>query len=294
MEFLDSWNPNLLAFLSAFTFAAAQIFYRDALRRLTPSAATIIVNATICLCAVLAYLASQGVERWPLMGVFWFAMVGVFGPFLGRYLSYLSITYIGLARTQVMAQTMPLWSAILAVAALGERLGPGVALGTLGILAGAFLLVRERGAAPVRVPLRLYLVSVLGAMCMALTPTLRKLGFFYIPSASFGLALSVGLGAGLHLLGRGWVEERSAGGWERGAALRAVWGSVLNFAAGMLFWTAVKVGDVVAVVPINRLSVFFVLIFSWMFFRKQEHITWRVVAGALLAVAGAVAIAGSR
>ena len=60
--------------------------------------------------------------------------------------------------------------------------------------------------------------------------------------------------------------------------------------AMVLFWNALRDGEIVRVVPINRLSVLFVIFFSWFFFRKQEAVTFRVVAGGILSVVGAFVI----
>jgi len=47
----------------------------------------------------------------------------------------------------------------------------------------------------------------------------------------------------------------------------------------------------VQVIPINRLSVLWVIIFSWLFLKKQESVTSRIVIGGVLSVIGAFAIA---
>ena len=70
----------------------------------------------------------------------------------------------------------------------------------------------------------------------------------------------------------------------------AMVGGVFNASAAICFWVAVQMGEIVQVVPINRLSVLFVIIFSWFFFRKEEAITWRVVAGGALSIVGAFLI----
>ena len=49
-------------------------------------------------------------------------------------------------------------------------------------------------------------------------------------------------------------------------------------------------GKIVEVIPVNRLSVLLAILFSWLFFRKQEAVNFRVVLGGLLSVAGAWAI----
>ena len=71
-------------------------------------------------------------------------------------------------------------------------------------------------------------------------------------------------------------------------------GAAVNVVAALMFWTAVREGEIIRVVPINRLSVLFVIFFSWLYFRKQEAVTSRVILGGLLSVAGAFAIVSGR
>ncbi|MDP7504808.1 MAG: EamA family transporter [Nitrospinota bacterium] len=57
---------------------------------------------------------------------------------------------------------------------------------------------------------------------------------------------------------------------------------------------ALQGGKVTRVVPIQRLSMLYIIFLSWIFFRKDEAISARVVLGGLLAVAGAWAIVWDR
>jgi len=81
---------------------------------------------------------------------------------------------------------------------------------------------------------------------------------------------------------KGDGEKNSGRGY-----LFALLGGVFNAVAAIFFWTAVQNGEIVRVVPINGLSVLFVILFSWIFFRRQERITWQVAIGGVLSVAGA-------
>jgi uncharacterized membrane protein len=90
------------------------------------------------------------------------------------------------------------------------------------------------------------------------------------------------------------TEEGGLRFWERRPMLLIFIGGVFNAFAALLFWTAVQHGEIVEVIPINRLSVLLIIFFSWLFFRQQEGVTWRVVAGGLLSVAGAWAIVWGR
>jgi drug/metabolite transporter (DMT)-like permease len=86
--------------------------------------------------AFIVFALSGGVERWLLIGLFWFALVGLFGPFAARFLQYLATPHIGISRNHILLQTTPVWSTAIAI--------PAPAFGTLAIMAGSIFLVRER------------------------------------------------------------------------------------------------------------------------------------------------------
>ena len=68
-------------------------------------------------------------------------------------------------------------------------------------------------------------------------------------------------------------------------------GALFNAMAAFFFWTALRTGDIVQVLPINRLNVLMIIFLSWVFFRKQESITKQVVVGGVMAVVGAFFVA---
>ncbi len=294
MSFFESVDPHYLALIAAVTTAAAQLFFRQALLTLSASAATAIVNGTMLVGGVIVFIALGGVERWEPMGLVWFVIVGLSGPFGGRFLQYKGIHLIGLARTQVLMQITPLWAALIAVLFLGEVITSGIAAGTAAILAGSTLLVRERRKGPENAPLEYYFYPLASSLLRGVNPAFRKFGLALIPSSSLGVIVSTAVGVAFSLLSEYFFEERGRRRWDRHAVLMAIGGGVLNFVGVMAFWSALKLGEIVSVIPISRLSILFVLLFSWIFFRKQERLTWEVIAGGLLALAGAFVITASR
>jgi drug/metabolite transporter (DMT)-like permease len=115
MTLLESIHPNILALISSLAFACAQIIYRGALQKLSISVAALIVNVTLAFLSLVMVFVIGSVGQWSPVGVLWFMAAGFVGAFSARYLNYLSITTIGLARTHVLAQMTPVWSAVVAV-----------------------------------------------------------------------------------------------------------------------------------------------------------------------------------
>lgn len=294
MSFFDWGDPLFLALVAAVATAVAQLFFRQSLLTLNASATTAVVNGTMVVLGTIVLAAQGGVGEWAPMGLVWFVLVGFSGPFGGRFLQYKGVQYIGLARTQVLLQTTPVWASLIAVLFLGEVVTFEVAAGTAGIFAGSVLLVNDRKKAPVSAPLKSYVFPVGSALLRGVNPAFRKLGMLLIPSAALAVIVSSTVGVVFSIVGDRFFERKRPGGWDRTGVMWGVGGGLLNFGGVMAFWVALRIGEIVTVIPIFRLSILLVLLLSWIFFRRQERITWEVVVGGLLAMAGALVITGSR
>lgn len=289
---LESLPPVLLSLLSGVFLAAAQTVYRGTLQWTGPKALAFLSNLTLAAYASAIYAAGAGLEAWPAAGIFWFAMAGLCSHFLARNLNFISAALIGMARSQILMQIHPIWSALLAVLLLGETITAPVALGTCAIVLGAILLVRERGAGGARPPLWHYLTPVLAAFFFSFAPPLRKIAFQTIPSPALGIAIATITGALLQLGSAPFVRrhELDPRGWSRKSLWPILGGGAFNVMSGYAFWLAIKNGRLVEVIPVNRLSILFLILFSWLFYQRLERVNSRVVAGGALAVAGAAAI----
>ncbi len=266
------------------------MFYRLALNRLSPSITTLMLNIFSAIFALGLYALGEGVSAWPLAALFWFAMVGVFGNSVGRYLSLLGVNLIGLSRNQVMVQTVLIWSSIQGILFLGERMTIGIAAGTLAIMCGAILLLYDRRAEKVRAPLSYYFIPVLASFLFSWTFMFRKFGLLMLPSIPLGIAVSTGAGALLLAAAMPFDRKGGTKRWDPRGLFSVFLGTISNFFASVFFWVAIQRGELIQVIPINRLSVLMVIFFSWLFLQKQESITWRITLGGTLSVVGAYVV----
>jgi transporter family protein len=287
---IESLHPNTIALIAAFFTAASQTLIGKAIGQLSPGMAALIANLMIALVATLLYAAGDGMDAWPPMGIFLFAVSGVIANFAARYLMYSAISIIGLSRTQVLFQFSPLWSSIVAIIFLGERPTLAIGIGNLFIVSGAILIVVDRKRDSKNIRLFYYLLPILAALIMAAAPSIRKFAFTLIPSATFGLMVACIVASSLQAAILPYTERKTGIHAEMRPLLIAVAGGLLNAAAALTFWTSLKLGEVTQVVPVRRLSVLLVVLFSWLFLGKQDRITWRVVAGAAITLLGGGAI----
>src|SRR5439155_25151773 len=103
------------------------------------------VLAGVC-CVVLAVATGDltgfdWADTWP------FFVTGLFAPGISQILFTRAVGVIGPSRTAVLVGVSPVLSAAIAVTVLGEPLHVALMLGTLLVVAGGTLLVRERGGA---------------------------------------------------------------------------------------------------------------------------------------------------
>lgn len=287
---LESLHPNYIALISAFFTALAQTLLGKSIGRLSPGMAALIANIVITIIATIFYLLGSGVDEWPLYAIILFAISGAIANFAARYLMYLAIQLIGLSRTQVLFQFSPLWSSLVAIAFLGERPTLEVGAGTLLIVGGATLIMGERAKAETKTKFIYYLLPVFAALVMAAAPSIRKHAFTMIPSATFGLAVACFVASFLQAAIMPITERKTGYKVALRPVLTATAGGVMNAFAAMTFWVSLRLGEVVEVVPIRRVSVLLVVLFSWLFMGKQDTITWQVVAGAFITLSGGLAI----
>jgi len=284
---LELLDPNVSALIAAFFVASARAFYRGALNSLSPAATTLMSLLVTVLFAWGFYFLTERVESWPPRGILWFAAVGITSTLIARYVSFISINLVGLARGSILVQTSLIWSGAMAVFLLGEEITWGVGFGTLFIMFGSILLVAEGGEVRKTIPYHYYLAPISVALFLALAHYFLKLGFFWLPSASAGIVISSSTALMVLLAILPFTKEGIPRTWEFRPTLIVVLGGLANALAAVFFLAAIKNGKLVEVIPMNRLSVLIIIFFSWFFFRKQEAISWRVVAGGVLSVMGA-------
>ena len=131
---------------AALSFGALAVTIRLALRPpLDAEAASLVTTflAGVC-CAVLAVAAGDlsGVDwrdTWP------FFVTGLFAPGISQILFTRAVGVIGPSRTAVFVGVSPVLSAAIAVTLLDEPVHIALVFGTLLVVAGGTLLVRERG-----------------------------------------------------------------------------------------------------------------------------------------------------
>jgi drug/metabolite transporter (DMT)-like permease len=278
----------LFAMGAAFSFACADMAMRSGLQHTNPFVGSTI-SRSAGVSALLILILLSGV-RFPPLGehYLWLAVAGVFNPGLFSICFMFGISKIGVARAAPIKGSSPLFASFLAILFLGERPEWYHLGGVLLIVTGIALLSSGRTEGRWR---RIHaLWPIAAAWFAALGAVLWRKALPSFPDTLAGTF--VGLVAAFAVVVlytfiflRDQVPEGVKNAWKP-FFLVGIIGSVGQF----FFASALQRGEVYRMLSLIQTSPLITVIFALLFLRRVESITWRVPAGALLTVSGAILV----
>jgi drug/metabolite transporter, DME family len=284
---MTSIPAELYALVNAFLFALHNMFTKKALRYSNP--ATAVISGLLINIIFLWGLSVLFAPLSSLTGaaILIFAVVGLFQPGLTRLLSYKGIDTLGVAITDPIRATTPLFSAMMAIIFLGEKLTLPIVVATLMIMAGITLLswrndsMKLAGSA-------VYLWYPIAASALAgATQVVRKFGLAAVPHPLIAAAVTATSSFVVSILTL-WYVERSQQTWKMNR--QCFWwflaaGLTISVAMVCIYY-ALDLGKVSVVIPIASTGPFFSLILAATFLRDVERVTSKIVLSAAMIVGG--------
>jgi uncharacterized membrane protein len=283
----------LLAAGAALSFGALAVTIRLALHPpLDAEAASLVTTflaGAFCIALAVASDDFSGLDwaaTWP------FFVTGLFAPGISQILFTRAIGVIGPSRTAVMVGVSPVLSAAIAVTILGEPLHVALVIGTLLVVAGGTLLVRERGGAGTVLSFGIAL-GLGAALLFAIRDNLVRWAArgsdvpgFVAASASLASATLV-IAIVVLLRPNGVARVRQA---FRPFLLS---GLVYGVSYACLY-SAFDRGRVTIVAPLVATESLWAVLISVLLLRRSERIGARLLVAAALVVGGGALISGFR
>jgi drug/metabolite transporter (DMT)-like permease len=277
-----------LALGSAFLFGAMTVTLRYALRRGVPAETTAFLMVLIAFGVALVAIPLTGAggiaSCWP------FLLAGIVAPGLSQVLFAYAVRDAGPARASVAVGMAPLVSVVIALTLLGEPAKPLLLVGAVAIVLGGVVLALE-GSRPAHVRM-LGLVFAFGTMVLFATrdSLIRRLSIDTDIDAAVAAAATLGSGTVVILLSLLLTR--------RPVSLRplvAVLPTGLTYGLSyVLLFEAFYRGRVSVVSPLIATESLWTVVLALLFLRRHEHVGLRLVAGAVLVVAGGILIGASR
>ena len=286
---MTSIPAEFYALVNAFLFALHNMFTKKALRYSNP--ATAVISGLL-----INIIFLWGLSIWfaPLSSltsasILIFALVGLFQPGLTRLLSYKGIDALGVAITDPIRATTPLFSAMMAIIFLGEKLTLPIVVATLMIMAGITLLSWRNGSMKLAGSAVFLWYPIAASALAGATQVVRKFGLAAVPHPLVAAAVTATSSFVVSILTL-WYVERSQETWKMNR--QCFWwflaaGLTISVAMVCIYY-ALDLGKVSVVIPIASTGPFFSLILAATFLRDVERVTSRIVLSAAMIVGGVV------
>lgn len=285
-------NPALaIAFAtgSAITFATFSVMVRSATRSASPFAGVLISLLIGLPVLIILSLFYSDWSQLTFRAALWFAIGGFLAPGLGRMLLFLSIHYIGVGRAMPLSTLTPFLSTVVAIFWLSEAPGAAVLMAVFLVVGGcALLTMKPAGDSGWR---RIFLLLPLGhSVVMAFSTTSRSFALDMFPDPIIGATIATAVSIPVLFLFLPFLPKGERFRVDRRALRIFLVSGLINTFSFLLFFTSFRYGAVYLVVPLAYTAPFFALIFSHIWLKGIERITWQKWVGALLLISGVIVI----
>ena len=286
-------SSEVTALLASLSFALFAVYGWLGLRHSTPLTATIVSLAARTITLGTAVILFGGVPGFAMKALVVFIILGLMQTVISL-LTFIGLQKIGTSRSQPLRNSYPLWSAVIAIAFMGERAGVAVLLGTLMVVAGAVMISWKPEVAPPSYRWWDVIYSMAAGFLAGVAFPLRRYGLTISNEPvffSFVVAIVSLIGAIPYTLRTGGERKLI---WHRRGVVDFFLSGVFEALGALLTLMALTTGRVVIVSPIVATTPLFSLLISQIFLRGKEKITAITVLGTVAVVAGTIAIALGR
>jgi drug/metabolite transporter (DMT)-like permease len=298
----------LLALASAATFGLNNAAVRRGVLTATvlqAMAITVPMGVPFFLLACMLFGGFHALSEFSLSQWWWMASAGIVHFIIGRYSNYRSIRAMGANLSSPIQQLSVPISIILAIIFLDELITPTRVLGFILVMVGpAIMLKRKKGAEPRKTKSGFepqypegFLWGTVSAIAYGASPLFIMMGLqadrTIVDSIAGGMisyssATLVIVTLVLVLGGRSYMT-----GMGDSASKWFILSGFIVFFSQIFRYMSLAVAPVTVVVPIQRLSPVFRVIFGWLINRDHEFFGFWVLFGIFLSMFGAIILAMS-
>ncbi len=288
----------VLSLLSAVGLAGTAVSSRigmQGVHRVFATGVSLVVGFLVTLLLVIAVAYSDLISV-PVAVLPWLVAFGVVHFAIGRSAGMISIDMIGASRASLFVLASSPIAALIAVVFLGETLRPLVAVGTVAVVVALALASGDSLTKGWRTDRR-YLLGCLialfsgAAMGGGLVLSKQTIAIYDSPLVVTSLSMLAAILFVIPVVAVAAARYPAVRSFDRKSMGFILFSGLTTAVAGGGQFFAVQRGDVVVVAPIIATFPLWTLLLSHVFISRLETITLRLVVGALLAVAGVIAVA---
>src|SRR6266566_1417238 len=282
-------SPQFFAWLTAFSFACANVMVGYGMRYSTPLTAPFVSLIVHTLVLWTALFFSGGIPTVNVAAVGAIFLTGIVQPFM-RFFQYKGMEKIGTSRAITLRNSYPVLSVLIGIVFLGEQITLLGVLGTILIVSG---IVLSSWKLDERFKDFRWLYVVFPLITASLTSVVHPLRRYALIQANEPLffAALVGPFSLMAFAVYYWTPANNDKlAWDRRALIPFLLSGLGETMAVLFMLHAFSAGSVVTVSPITATSPIWTALLGAIFLRRVEQFTLVSVIGTLSVVAGVIAI----
>jgi drug/metabolite transporter, DME family len=283
----------LLALLSALSFGLSQTLVRKNLHKsnfLHISLTVTIMGNIVLWPLALAFTDLNTINPEVLL---LFTLAGLLAPGVARLFYFKGMETAGISANASIFSAYPLYTSIIATLLLGEVLTTENWIGLICIMVGVIFIGRSinNGDAQTKnTTKRGLIVPILGSLAMACSQIVRKEGLNIYNEPLLGVAAGYTTSLILYLLVLRFSRNTETPSFSLND-VRNFWKPGVGIATGwLLAFVALSQEMVSIVAPLLQTELLFILFFAYIFLRKQEKVSLKLAASAILIVVGVILV----
>jgi transporter family protein len=289
----------VLALIAAVSFAVGIVLARktagEAGEAFSVTALSIFSGIPLFAVVIIAGGNWHNLVDIPLKALGMLVAVGFIHFVIGRLLAYNAFRYLGANRATPITQISPVFTVILSWIFLNESLTVFIALGVAFLMAGVFLITREKGSFAgdnkkrSSHEVRGIVFSLIAALCWGITPVLIKPAIEQAGSPVVGNFISYST-AGIIFMVMLFPGTARRNNFKRLSFQRNVLPMIISglfTATGqLLYYIALGKSAANVIAPLISTEILFIFLLSLLVNRRSEVFTVKVALGMAAAVAG--------
>jgi drug/metabolite transporter (DMT)-like permease len=283
----------LLALLSALSFGLSQTLVRKNLHKSN----FLYITLTVTIMGNIIF--------WPLAlvftdlntinneGILLFIIAGLLAPGIARLFYFKGMETAGMSTNASIFSTYPLYTSITATILLGEALTTENWIGLICIIVGVIFIgrnINNGDTQTTNTTKKGIIIAFLGSLAMAFSQILRKEGLNIYNEPLLGVAAGYTTSLIVYLLVISFSRTTETPHFSLND-VRNFWKPGVGIATGwLLAFIALSQEMVSIVAPILQTELLFILFFAYVFLRKQEKVSLKLAASAIIIVAGVILV----
>jgi len=283
----------LLALLSAFSFGVSQVLVRKNSEK--SNYLHIALTVTIMGNVILWPLAVAFTDLTTINteALLLFVLAGTLAPAIARLFYFKGMQTAGISTNATIFATYSLYTTFIAVLFLGETLSPENWAGMLCILFGVIFVgknLNNGNPKIVNTSKKGLIVPIVGSLSIGVSQIVRKEALNLYSQPLLGVAVGYAMSLVVYLAILFFSKDQNRPNYTPDV-MKKFWKPGVGIAAGWLFsFLALNQAMVSIVTPLLQTELLFILLLGYIFLRKIEKFTPKLVASALLVVAGVILI----